>query len=266
MRESETVHQPPHSCLLRGFSCPTRLPVLPHPPLKQHYADSKEKPVFVKKIFDEGAEHYDPVVGWGFFGQGKSYRKWALERHGLKPGMKLLDVASGTCLVAAAAAEILGSSEPITCVDPSDGMLAVARKKLDDATFIRAGAEELPLPDKAFDFLSVGYALRHFGDLGAAFREFHRVLRPGGTVLLLEATKPSNPVGAALFRMYFGHIYPALTKVFTGSDKAKLMMRYFWETMDACVRPESILDELRGARFVEVERTRMAAIFSEYST
>jgi len=239
--------------------------VLPHPQIKHRYARPEEKPVFVKKLFDEGAEHYDPVVGWGFFGQGKSYRKWALERHGLMPGMKLLDVASGTGLVAAAAAEILGSAEPITCVDPSDGMLGVARKKLDDATFIRASAEELPLPDKAFDFLSVGYALRHFSDLGTAFREFHRVLRPGATLLLLEATKPANPVGAGLFRLYFAHIYPALTKLFTRSDKAKLMMRYFWETMDACVRPEEILEELRKSDFVDVKRTRMAGIFSEYS-
>ena len=239
--------------------------MLPHPPLKQHYTRPEEKPVFVKKLFDEGAEHYDPVVGWGFFGQGKFYRKWALERHGLEPGMKLLDVACGTGLVATAAARILGSGKNITCVDPSDGMLAIAREKLEQATFIRAGAEELPLPDKAFDFLSVGYALRHFGDLAAAFREFHRVLKPGGKVLLLEATKPKNPVGAGLFRLYFAHIYPALTKLFTGSDKAKLMMKYFWETMDACVRPETILEELRSARFAEVERTRMASIFSEYS-
>lgn len=236
----------------------------PHPLLKQHYERPEEKPGFVKELFDAGAEHYDPVVNWGFLCQGNSYRKWALQRHGLQPGMDLLDVACGTGLVAVAAADVLGSAEKITCVDPSDGMLAVARKKL-DARFVQAGAEELPLPDDSFDFLSVGYAMRHFGDLGAAFREFRRVLRPGGRLLILEATKPQNPVGSAMFKFYFGHLYPALTRLFTRSSDAEKMMAYFWETMDACVRPETILEELEKAGFDAVKRTRLAAIFSEYS-
>ncbi len=227
---------------------------------RRHGSDGAEAP----PLFDAGAEHYDPVVGWGFFGQGDSYRKWALERHGLAAGMELLDVACGTGLVAVAAAGILGSAAPITCLDPSPGMLDVARRKL-DATFIQAGAEEIPLPDNSFDFLTVGYALRHFGDLERAFAEFLRVLRPGGKVLLLEATKPSGRVGAFLFRLYFGRVYPRLTRLFTRSRDAELMMRYFWETMDGCVRPEAILAALGAAGFAEPRRTCLLRLFSEYA-
>lgn len=238
--------------------------MFPHPILFRHYDRPEDKPVFVKDLFDAGAEHYDPVVNWGFLCQGDSYRKWALQRHGLEPGMQLLDVACGTGLVAVAAAEILGSADEITCIDPSEGMLAVAGRKL-DARFIKAGAEALPVPDACCDFLSVGYAMRHFTDLGAAFHEFRRVLRPGGKVLLLEATKPDNRLGAAMFRFYFSRLYPFLTRLFTRSSDAERMMQYFWETMDTCVRPGTILEELRKAGFETVERTRLAGIFSEYT-
>lgn len=235
----------------------------PHGALPSHYESLKDKPAFVKELFDAGAEHYDSVVNWGFFGSGDSYRKWAMERHGLKPGMRLLDVACGTGLVATAAAQILEDESAITCLDPSDGMLAVAREKL-DATFVKAGADEIPLPDSAFDFLTVGYALRHFGTLDKSFGEFFRVLKPGGKVLILEATKPANKLGAWLFKLYFGRIYPFLTRIFTRSRDAQKMMVYFWETMDACVRPDTVLSALDKAGFTDVRRESKLRLFSEF--
>lgn len=237
----------------------------PHGVLPAHYENLEDKPAFVKELFDAGAEHYDPVVNWGFFGTGDSYRKWALERHGLEPGMRLLDVACGTGLVAMAAADVLGGDSAITCLDPSDGMLSVARRKLKQATFVQAGADEIPLPDSSFDFLTVGYALRHFGTLSRAFSEFHRVLKPGGTVLMLEATKPAGKLGAMFFKLYFHRIYPLLTRLFTRSRDAQKMMVYFWETMDACVRPETVLNALGNAGFSDVRRTSMLRLFSEYA-
>ena len=218
----------------------------------------------MKQLFDEGAEHYDPVVGWGFFGTGNLYRKDAQRRHGLKPGMKLLDVASGTGLMAVAASEVLGGAEAITCVEPSDGMLAVARKKL-NATFIQSGAESMPLPDDQFDFLTVGYALRHFADLEATFREFHRVLKSGGKVLILEATRPQGKFGSWLFKLYFGQIYPFFSRLLTRSAKAEEMMVYFWETMDTCVRPEQVQAAFVAAGFTEVKRKALVWVFSEYT-
>lgn len=240
-----------------------KLRVKPHPDLAQHYARPEDKPVFVKQLFDEGAAHYDPVVKWGFFGSGDWYRRWAQQKHGLKPGMKVLDVACGTGLVAQAAAKVLGGAENITCVDPSDGMLAVARAKL-PAKFLKGRAEELPVPDAAFDFLTLGYALRHFTELELAFREFHRVLRPGGKVLILEVTRPEGAFKRWLFQLYFGRIYPGFTRVFTRSREAQKMMKYFWETMDTCVRPDSVLAALRAAGFVDVQRVKIGGLFSEY--
>ncbi len=236
----------------------------PHAPIAQRYRTDAEKPAYVEKLFDAGARYYDRTVGWGFFGSGKFYRKWAQERHGLKPGMKILDVATGTGLVAEAAARVLGSGKDITCVDPSRGMLSKVAAKVPDATVLIGRADALPVPDAQYDFLTMGYALRHVGDLEVAFREYLRALKPGGKVLILEVTKPQSGFRAWLFRAYFKNIYPALTRLFTRSAEAKDMMLYFWETMDAFVPPEQVLAALRNAGFERVERKSLMGLFSEY--
>lgn len=238
--------------------------MLPHPPLTDHYSSTDAKPAFVNRLFDAGARHYDSVVDWGFLRSGSFYRRWVQQRHGLKPGQRVLDVACGTGLVAVEAAKILGGAENITCLDPSEGMLAEARKKL-AATFVVGRAEQMPFPADSFDFLTMGYALRHVTSLEETFREYHRVLRPGGKVLILEVTKPSGKVGGFLFRLYFGRIYPALTQLFTRSRDARDMMKYYWETMDACVPPEVVLQALRAAGFKAVHRVPMLGLFSEFS-
>lgn len=236
----------------------------PHPTLKAHYVTSADKPGFVDGLFDKGAPHYDSVVDWGFLHSGAAYRRWAQRHHGLRPGHHVLDVACGTGLVAVEAAKILGTAANITCLDPSAGMLAVARTKL-PARFVQGRAESLPFPDASFDFLTMGYALRHVSDLETTFREFRRVLRPGGRLLILEVTKPANRFGAFLFRLYFGRLYPFLTQLFTRSGAARDMMRYYWETMDACVPPACVLDALRSSGLGDVKRSTELGLFSEYT-
>ena len=238
--------------------------MLPHPTLAAHYATPEAKPEFVNQLFDKGAKHYDAVVDWGFLRSGASYRRWTLERHGLRPADHLLDVACGTGLVAVEAAKIIGTADNITCLDPSAGMLAIARSKL-AAHFVLGRAEQIPLADNSFDFLTMGYALRHVTGLEETFREYHRVLKPGGKLLILEITKPTGRLPGFFFRLYFGRIYPFLTRLFTRSRDARDMMLYYWETMDACVPPAAVLAAMRSVGLTEVKRNIVLGLFSEYT-
>ena len=238
--------------------------MLPHPTLASHYATPEAKPEFVNRLFNLGAKHYDAVVDWGFLHSGAAYRRRALKQHGLRPGDHLLDVACGTGLVAVEAAKILGTAEKITGLDPSEGMLAIARSKL-AAHFVLGRAERIPLADDSFDFITMGYALRHVTSLEETFREYRRVLKPGGKLLILEITKPLGRLPGFFFRLYFGRIYPGLTRLFTHSTDARDMMLYYWETMNACVPPDCVLEALRSVGLVGVKRNTALGLFSEYT-
>src|SRR3974390_2876930 len=116
--------------------------MFPHPVITKRIETEEQKPELVNRLFARGAQYYDGINSWGFLGTGSEYRRLALRKHGLRPGHRLLAVGCGTGLVALAAAKVLGSAENITCLDPSEGMLSVAKSKL-KARFLQGRAEEI---------------------------------------------------------------------------------------------------------------------------
>jgi demethylmenaquinone methyltransferase/2-methoxy-6-polyprenyl-1,4-benzoquinol methylase len=142
-------------------------------------------------------------------------------------------------------------------------MLLEARRQLQLPAVLGFG-EHIPLRDASVDFVSMGYALRHLEDLTVTFREFARVLKPGGRVCILELTRPANPVGRGILRAYLKWVVPFFTGVFTRNRDARLLMRYFWDTIQACVPPGRIQQALHDAGFVRVRRNLVLGLFSEY--
>ena len=233
-------------------------PTAPHPVLKKYYAHEEDKQPFVTALFDRTARYYDRVCGVGSLGSGQFYRRYVLRHYGLRRGMKLLDVATGTGLVARAAVGILREPGDVVGLDPSGGMLREAQKTL-SVPLVQGIVEKLPFGDDVFDFLTMGYALRHMADLGVALGECRRVLKPGGRLLLLE-----NSPRRWLIRVYFEKVLPQVTRLITRSAQAELLMRYYWDTIAECVPPETILEVLRASGFAGVDRRVRAGVFSEY--
>lgn len=235
----------------------------PLPAMPAYYADTEAKRRFTRRLFDSSAPDYDRVDRLLALGSGSWYRRQALQRAGLGPGMRMLDVAVGTGLVAREALGLVGERGCVIGVDPSAGMLA--QSEAHGLTLARGRAEALPFAAGTFDFLCFGYALRHVADLNAVFGEFRRVLKPGGRLLVLEITRPQGRVAAAALKAYLRGLLPVLSRIVSRSRDTPKLYRYYWDTIEACVPPAHILASMAAAGLSNLAHRPSLGIFSEYS-
>ncbi len=235
----------------------------PHPPLTEYYKCEADRREWVGAQFDNTASDYDRMERILGLGTGSIYRRKTLENAGLKPGMQMLDVGMGTGLVTKQAVRILGDASRVTGVDPSAGMIRNA-KLPPGVTVVEGRAESIPLANSTYDFLSMGYSLRHISDLSDAFAEFHRVLKPGGKVCILEITHPKGTIATALLKGYCKYAVPSLARLIAKNRDTAQLWRYYWDTIEACAAPEKVLHTLESVGFVNVRRTVDLGIFSTY--
>lgn len=238
-------------------------PVLaPHPPLHRYYDRAEDRRAFVSEIFDDTAVHYDWINRVMSLGSGVTYRREALLRAGIGARMRVLDVCSGSCQVARAAEEVVTGDGWVCALDASLGMLRAGRKFV-SSPLTQALVENLPVRDASFDAVTMGYALRHVSDLETTFREYLRVLKPGGILLILEFTRPRSRLTYLMTRFYLRRVVPGIARL--RGKKAKTLMEYFWDTIDNCVPPETILGALANVGFSDVGRAGQIELFSEYT-
>jgi demethylmenaquinone methyltransferase/2-methoxy-6-polyprenyl-1,4-benzoquinol methylase len=236
----------------------------PHPELPEFYADPAARQDYVDDLFDRTADDYDAVCRVLSLGSGASYRRRALRKAGVGPGAVVLDVATGTGQVADAALAVGVAQDDLWGVDPSAGMLGAntARGRMQ---LVRSRGEHLPFRDRTFDWVLMGYALRHVADLETAFAEFHRVLVPGGRVLVLEITRPGSRLLRGMLKQFMLRCVPPLARLRGCGREVGELMRYYWATIDRCVAPAAVLEALRASGFEAVGRRVVGGMFSEYS-
>lgn len=238
--------------------------LIPHPPLKNFYADATRRTEFVNRIFNDTASKYDPVNNILSLGSGNWYRKQALLRSGLTSEMDVLDVATGTGLVAELELTLVGPKGSVTGLDRSYNMLTEVDNKL-NIPLVLGDANVLPFSDNSFHFLSMGYALRHVDDLNATFKEYFRVLKPGGVLLILELMKPTNRIIYRMIHMYFRLMATMISMPGIGGKNESKLIQYYWETIDQFVGSNTIKNSLSEAGFDKVKSFQIFNFFTEFT-
>lgn len=234
----------------------------PIPALRQYFSDEHARRAFLDRLFDGTARDYDFVERLLALGSGSWYRRQALQRAGLAAGMRVLDIATGTGLVAREAIATVGPLGQVLGLDPSAGMLHEASHLA--LPLVRGLGEKLPFPDATFDFVSMGFALRHVADLDALFCEMRRVLKPAGVACVLEITYPRRRIAAVPMKLFMTQVVPMAAWGARRRAAARSLMRFYWDTIEACVAPAEVLASLGRAGFAAPRRWVVLGMFSEY--
>ncbi len=155
------------------------------------------------QLFQGLPRWYDQVGVVMSFGQDPRWRRALVRAVDPRRGQRILDVATGTGMVALA---LVGWADcEVVGLDQSPDMLGVARGRLNGhpaITLVQGQAEHLPFPDATFDALSFTYLLRYVDDPAATMRELARVVKPGGRIGMLEFGVPRRPALRALWRIH----------------------------------------------------------------
>jgi demethylmenaquinone methyltransferase/2-methoxy-6-polyprenyl-1,4-benzoquinol methylase len=209
----------------------------------------------VRSLFNAIAGRYDFLNHLLSGGADLYWRRRAIEHLKGLHAQNILDVATGTADLAIAALR-LGPLR-VTGVDIAEEMLRLGREKLDRRGLLgavslgRAAAEHLPFAGETFDAVMVAFGARNFEDLPGGLREMHRVLRPGGKVLVLEFSRPRLFPFKQVYFLYFTRILPLVGMAISRNDRAYAYL------------PETVLRFPEGAEFLSLMEAAGFACVSE---
>jgi demethylmenaquinone methyltransferase/2-methoxy-6-polyprenyl-1,4-benzoquinol methylase len=220
-------------------------------PYQNSAATKKEQ---VADMFNKIAPSYDFLNHFLSFGIDILWRKKAI---GLLKNLQpktILDIATGTGDLAISALSL--NPEKITGIDVSEGMLVFGREKIlklhleDKIELLSGDAENLPFPDNTFDAITVAFGVRNFEHLDKGLTDMYRVLKPGGTAVILEFSNPKSFPVKQLYNLYSKNILPAMGKLIS---KDKNAYTYLPASVKAFPCGEAFLAILREAGFQETK-------------
>lgn len=206
-------------------------------------------------MFDRVAPRYDLLNHLLSANLDRRWRKRALEQLGEPRAERVLDLCGGT---ADLSIELVrgNRAERVICCDFSHEMLLAAAPKLARHGFgeridrVEADGLNLPFADAGFDAVTVAFGVRNLADMNRGFREMHRVLRPGGKLVVLEFSRPTAPVLSGLYRFYLGRILPRIGDGVSGNDGP---YRYLARTIADFPAAAELAGRIREAGFAACE-------------
>lgn len=200
------------------------------------------------EMFDGIARRYDLVNRVLSLGVDQRWRRRTVEALALRPGDRVLDLATGTADLALRIACAHPEVE-VVGVDPSAGMLAVGARKVEAAglatrvTLRRGDARALPFPDDSFDASTIAFGIRNVPDRALGLREMARVTRPGGRVAILELSEPRSGLLGPLARFHVHRVVPFLGALLSGARE----YRYLRSSIEAFPPPAAFAETMREA-------------------
>ncbi|WP_017548935.1 demethylmenaquinone methyltransferase [Salinicoccus carnicancri] len=210
----------------------------------------KEKKV--QTIFNAISGDYDHMNNIISLNQHTAWRNKTMKEMFLKNGHKILDVCCGTGDWTIQLAEKAPGAD-VTGLDFSGNMLEVAKGKVEDhgnITLLQGNAMDLPFEDDSFNFVTIGFGLRNLPDYRQAIEEFHRVLIPGGVLVVLETSTPKNSIVNSGFDFYFGKIMPKLGGMIAGRTKE---YEWLYESTSTFLTKRELKDMMTAAGFTNIK-------------
>jgi demethylmenaquinone methyltransferase/2-methoxy-6-polyprenyl-1,4-benzoquinol methylase len=220
----------------------------------------EEKAKKVGQVFHSVAAQYDVMNDLMSFGIHRIWKRITRELSGLRPGHEVLDLAGGTGDLSMLFSDVVGSSGRVVLSDINESMLSVGRDRLIDKGYLQnvqfalLNGEQLPFPDNSFDLISIGFGLRNFTDKDKALRAIYRCLKPGGRLLVLEFSKPVNPILQKLYDTYSFSVIPKIGKLVADDAES---YQYLAESIRKHPDQETLKAMMRDAQFEDCDYFNM---------
>ena len=220
----------------------------------------EEKAGRVREVFDSVASRYDLMNDLMSGGMHRLWKRFTIELSSVRPGQTVLDIAGGTGDLAAKFSQRVGPDGHVILADINAAMLSVGRDRLIDKGALnnisvsQADAQFLPYADNSIDCITIAFGLRNVTDKALALRSMHRVLKPGGRLLVLEFSKPTSPLLSQVYDAYSFSALPFMGKLITNDADS---YRYLAESIRKHPDQETLLEMVEDAGFVHCKYHHM---------
>jgi len=194
----------------------------------------EEKAAKVADVFHSVAAKYDVMNDLMSGGIHRLWKRYTIELSGVRKGHKVLDIAGGTGDLSYKFSQLVGDEGQVILADINESMLRVGRDRLLDKGVAgnlqvsQADAQYLPFADNTFDCITIAFGLRNVTDKDLALRSMLRVLKPGGRLLVLEFSKPTNKLMEKVYDTYSFKAIPFIGKMITNDSDS---YRYLAESI-----------------------------------